>query len=104
MPRRSKIGLAYGAWLKKWRKAGKQAWPEVIKIVVVHWTDAAYSEEDTGTIEAIKIGLLLEANEKEIALAMEGFEDRTSRTKITVPAGMVNRVIDIATVSAFDED
>ena len=103
MPKTS-LGLSYSAWLKKWRKAGSPCWPKVIKIVVVHWTDAAYCEEETGTIEAIKVGFLKSADADSIALAMEGFEDRDTRTHLTVPAGMVNRVIDVATVRAFDTE
>ena len=95
------IGCTYKMWLKKWRRAGSPRWPAVLKIMMVHWTDAAYSEEDTGTIDAIKVGILLDANEDMIALAMEGFEDQESRTKITVPSGMVNRVVDVASVRAF---
>jgi len=103
VPRKS-IGLAYPAWLKKWRKDGSPRWPEVIKVVCVHWTDAAYCEEETGTIEAIKVGFLKSADADSIALAMEGFEDKDTRTHLTVPAGMVNRVIDVAVIRAFSEE
>lgn len=95
------IGVTYKTWLRKWRKAGSPKWPTLLKIMMVHWTDAAYSEEDTGTIDAIKVGILIDADDDMIALAMEGFEDRETRTKITVPAGMVNRVVDVAAVKAF---
>ena len=98
----SKLGQTYSVWLRAWRKAGSPKWPEVIKVVVVHWTDASYSEEGVGTIEAIKVGFLKEAHKNHITLAMEGFEDKETRTHITVPAGMVNRVIEVADVRAFD--
>lgn len=97
--------MTYRQWLRKWRKAGAPCWPKYIKIMLIHWTDAAYSEEETGTIDAVKCGILITANADHIALAMEGFEDRESRTKITVPAGMVNRVIlDGHPVKAFDDE
>lgn len=95
--------MTYKQWFKKWQRQGSPRWPEFVKVMLISWTDAAYSEEETGTIDAIKCGLLVEATRDHICLAMEGFEDRESRTKITVPAGMVNTIIlDGPAVKAFE--
>lgn len=98
-----KLGKKYPAWLKTWRKAGSQAWPKFAQVVAVHWTDAAYSETGHGTLDALLIGFLVKADESSIAIAMEGFEDQETRTHITVPANMVNLVIDVASIRAFEE-
>ena len=104
MPRGSTIGLTYPAWLKRWRKAGTPKWPEVVKIVAVHWTDAVSShDDDAAPMDAILVGILKDAEPDALTLVMEGFEDRDCRTSFSVPGGMVNRVIDVATIRTFTE-
>jgi hypothetical protein len=61
-------------------------------LVYVHWTDAAYPEAEPGTNAAWMVGFLKSADDKQVVLAMEAFEDGQTRTVISVPAGMVNSI------------
>lgn len=101
---RSKLGRTYSVWLKAWQKAGSPKWPEHVKFVAIHWTDAALTDDEAhGSVDALASGHLVDANEKEITVSLEVFADRDARTKLSIPAGMVNRVMDIATIRAFDK-
>jgi hypothetical protein len=88
----AKPATGYDKWFKKWQRDGAPCWPGHAVLVIVRWTDATYHDEDTGTVEAFLVGFLKEANDKHIALAMEVYSDRDSRTHVTVPIGMVNTV------------
>ena len=88
----------YPEWLKAWKRSGSPTWPKQAVIVMLHWTDAAYSEDEPGTVNAHLIGFLTQADEKHIALGMEAFEDGDTRTHITVPAGMVNAIVTLGTL------
>jgi len=92
MARRSR---KYPAWLKAWRKSGSPKYPTTAMLVFIHWTDAAFHEEEPGVIDAWMVGFLVNADDKEISLAMEAFEDGQTRTVISVPAGMVNSITTI---------
>lgn len=89
----------YPVWLKAWRKSGSPAWPEHCSVMLVHWTDAAYSEDHPGTVDTWTVGYLKSADEKAVTLAMEAFDDGDTRTHITVPAGMVNEIAVLGSIS-----
>ena len=96
------MGRPYPQWLKAWRKAGKPAFPVHAKIVAVHWVDACSShDDDAGLVECVMVGFVKSATDESITLAMEIGEDKACRMTFIVPAGMVKRVIDLATLQAF---
>ena len=86
---------AYGKWLKAHLKGDQ--WPKRAAIVSVIWDDATYCEdmERSGLSRAATFGVVVEATKDHIKTAAEVFEDKTVRDITTIPAGMVQRVVEL---------
>lgn len=82
----------YIQWLRQWKKVESPCWPAYRVLMVVNWTDATFSDDDHGRISCDSAGWLKKADEHEIVLALEFFEDGETRSHLTVPAKMVNAV------------
>lgn len=89
---------AYKTWFSKWKRDGEPQWPKHAIVVLVHWTDATYSEDDHGTLDAFLVGFLKGATKDQVVLAMESFTDGETRTHVTVPTGMVNVIATLGTL------
>lgn len=76
-----------------------------IAIHAVAWEDATYSDtEQTDTVMAVTIGVILENSDKKIVVASEIFSDKTSRHYTSIPKRMVERVVRVGTVKLPEFD
>jgi hypothetical protein len=72
-------------------------------MVIVIWRDAAGTEtaQDAGTLLGAAGPFVIRADRKEMVLASQIFEDWDSRDHLAIPAGIIQRVIRVATVPLF---
>ena len=84
--------VPYTRWLKKYLR-GPQ-WPQQGTLVAIGWQDATMAEdiEQSGTIRAVTVGIVVEATPDHIKTASEFFEDLSVRDVTTIPAGMVHDI------------
>ena len=90
--------VTYQKWLRVYSKG--PVWPERMIVLAVRWRDASFAEEiqNSGTIIAMSLGVVVEATADHVKLASEVFEDKSVRDVTTIPSGMVERVGVLATL------